>query len=163
MKLYTVSDEYINHLRTVEPKVPYNTYADKKPFVGVVLEINDKKYLAPLTSPKEQLKTVKNSCPSIFKLHAIDDESEPLGAIRIQYMIPVLESEITELDPASRGEHYENLINKQMIFIRKHEDEIKLRANKLYTKAKNVPFFTRISCNFYKLEIALTTFNEKVA
>jgi protein AbiQ len=164
LKLYTVSDEYINHLRTVEAKVPNNNYNNKKPFVGVVFEINDKSYLAPLTSPKVSIVNIKNGCPSVFKLHEQDNVDHSLGAVRIQYMIPVPSSELTELDFDSRGNKYRKLLDKQILFIRKHEDEVKKRASKLYSLvAKKVPFFSKISCDFQALEAAMNDYvTEKV-
>ena len=45
--------EYCNYLRKFDNKVPYN-YNEKelRPFVGVLFEVNDCKYFAPLSSPK---------------------------------------------------------------------------------------------------------------
>ena len=57
MKFFTISDAYQAHLRTVDRKVinSYGLgYSVKKPYVGVVFEINGYEFLAPLSSPKPQ-------------------------------------------------------------------------------------------------------------
>jgi protein AbiQ len=164
LKLYTVSDQYINYLRIVEAKVPNNNYNNKKPFVGIVFEINDKSYLAPLTSPKDSLANVKNSSPLLFKLHEQDNVDHSLGAIRIQFMIPVPSGELTELNFDSRGHQYKQLLDKQILFIRKHEDEVKKKANKLYKLVtRNVSYFSERSCDFQALEAAMSNYvSEKI-
>ena len=43
MKFYTVNNDYINHLKSFDPRVPDN-YEGKKPFFGVVLEVNGISY-----------------------------------------------------------------------------------------------------------------------
>ena len=50
---YTVNSRYCDYLRKTDPCVPYTM--DRKsvrPFVGIVVEIHDFCYYAPLTSPK---------------------------------------------------------------------------------------------------------------
>lgn len=68
MKFYTVSDAYIRFLKSIDRKVP-NSYAGKKPFIGVVLEVNGHKYLVPLTSYKQKQDRIKLHCPTAVKLH----------------------------------------------------------------------------------------------
>ncbi|MBE3897352.1 type III toxin-antitoxin system ToxN/AbiQ family toxin [Vibrio parahaemolyticus] len=162
MKLYTVSDDYLSHLRRVESKVPGNNYARAKPYIGVVLEVNNKKYLAPLTSPKFSVDKFKSDNPTLFKLHALGDETDKLGAIRLLYMIPVLDSEITEIDvEAETDQEYKGLLAKQIIFIRKKEGKIRQRARRLYNLAENnVGNFAQICCNFKALEAAMEQFGQ---
>ncbi len=51
--LVRLDTEYCNYLRKFDDKVPYN-YNEKelRPFVGVLFEVNNCKYFAPLSSPK---------------------------------------------------------------------------------------------------------------
>ncbi len=51
MRFYIIDENYINFLKQSEPNVP-NNYNQKRPYIGVVLQINEIKYLAPLTSYK---------------------------------------------------------------------------------------------------------------
>lgn len=51
LKLYRVTDHYLDFLREVEPKIPKNKDNGKdRPFVGIILSINGVKYIAPLSS-----------------------------------------------------------------------------------------------------------------
>lgn len=56
MKLYSVSDDYINYLRRTFPRI-YSNKEDvrvhTRKYVGVVIEINKHKYYIPLSSPKK--------------------------------------------------------------------------------------------------------------
>ncbi len=164
MKIFSVSQHYLEHLRGVETKVPSTTYDNPKPYVGVVLEVKGMKYLAPLTSPKFSVDKFADDNPTLFKLHAVDNEKDKLGAIRLLYMIPVIESEIRELDlymydtDSARDKKYKRMLGKQMLFIRKHADAIKKRATKLYSLAQHQQPFCRICCDFKSLEGAIETY-----
>ena len=63
MKVYKIQEDYIKYLRTKEPRVLENK-EQKRPYVGVVLEINGFSYYVPLSSPKPKHKTMKNAKPS---------------------------------------------------------------------------------------------------
>lgn len=56
MKLYTVTDEYINYLRQFDNKV-YDNKEDKRKvmrkYLGIVLTINEMNYYIPMSSPKK--------------------------------------------------------------------------------------------------------------
>lgn len=45
MKFYNIADEYINFLRTFDPKVSENKQ-EGRPYIGVVIEIEEMKYYA---------------------------------------------------------------------------------------------------------------------
>lgn len=51
--LVRLDTKYCDYLRKFDSRVPYN-YNEKelRPFVGVLFEIDDCMYLAPLSSPK---------------------------------------------------------------------------------------------------------------
>ena len=56
MRLYSVSDDYIEYLRNVFPRVYSNKIANRKhtrKYLGVVLKLNDFNYYIPLASPKD--------------------------------------------------------------------------------------------------------------
>ena len=60
MKFYNIKDEYINYLKKYDAKVVDNKKG-KRPYVGVVLEIDGIKYYTPFTSPKEKHRKMKNT------------------------------------------------------------------------------------------------------
>ena len=60
MKFYNIKDEYINYLKKYDAKVADNKKG-KRPYVGVVLEIEGIKYYTPFTLPKEKHRKMKNT------------------------------------------------------------------------------------------------------
>ena len=56
IRLFTVDDSYIDYLRQYDTKVLKHSgedYVTSRKYIGVLLEINDCKYLAPLSSPSK--------------------------------------------------------------------------------------------------------------
>ena len=56
MKLYSVTDAYINYLRQFENKVYDNKENNRKvsrKYLGIVLSINSFNYYIPMSSPKK--------------------------------------------------------------------------------------------------------------
>ena len=154
MKFYTVSNDYITYLKICDSKVPDN-YDQARPFIGIVININDFDYIAPLSSPKPHLEKINNSKPSCFKLFNRTNDKEFLGVINLNYMIPYYEGEINLLDIDSiTDEKYKGLIYKQFEYIKLNKEEIKKRANTLYdlVTVKQHNHFCSISCDFKKLE-----------
>ncbi|MFJ5350412.1 type III toxin-antitoxin system ToxN/AbiQ family toxin [Pectobacterium parvum] len=161
MKLYRVSDRYISYLKGLDTKVPDN-YNGKRPYVGVLIFVDDVKYLAPLTSPKEKHERMKDNDVTLFKLYDAGEAGRGLGIINLNNMIPVIEEEITLLDLDAQSVDYKSLLQKQIEYIRKNKELIQLRAKKLrqlvinnrHTKA------VAISCNFQLLEENYKSFNQ---
>ena len=154
MRFYIVDDQYIRYLKTIDPKVPDN-YNATKPFIGIVLHINEFKYLAPLTSYKQNQENIKSSTPTCVKMHEQGKPTNKLGMIQLNNMIPVLDSVITEFDMNSRDQKYQNLLNNQLVYIKTVRDEIEKKSAKLYRLVeKQVPFYVGMSCDFQALEKA---------
>ena len=91
MKFYNIKDEYINYLKKYESKVADNKKG-KRPYVGVVLEIDGIKYYTPFTSPKEKHRKMKNT-KDFRKIN-----QGIYGAINFNNMIPVVESALVLID-----------------------------------------------------------------
>jgi protein AbiQ len=68
-------------------------------------------------------------------------------------MIPVLDSEIAELNFDAQSDKYKRMLQKQYEFIKINRVEIIERAAKLYEHVvvKRSSFFVRISCDIPKL------------
>ena len=64
LKFVNVDMDYLKHLHNACSEVFYkpNDY-DNKPYLGVLMTNNDKKYVLPLTSAKEKHKTWKDTYP----------------------------------------------------------------------------------------------------
>ena len=63
LRLYTVDNQYIKYLQQFEENVLYGDgekYQTERKYLGVILEINEFKYFAPLSSPKQSDYFYKN-------------------------------------------------------------------------------------------------------
>ena len=135
MKFYTVSESYADFLKGIDngiPNVVDPRYQNPKPFIGVVLEVDGHKYLAPLTSPKDWHSGISNSSPKYFKLHENGNPENILGLINLKFMFPIIDSEVSLIDmdemPSSQ---YKNMLYKQLEFIRANSDKITKKSKLL--------------------------------
>jgi len=156
MRFYTVSDDYIAFLQRFDKKVPNNggkNYKFKKVYVGVVLQIGTHKFLAPLTSYKPDQERIQSSSCTAFKIHERTNPDNKLGLISLNYMIPVPDSELVELDIEAQEEPYKKMLHRQYEFIKSKQEEVLGRAQKLYEHVviKRSEFFVRVSCDIPKL------------
>ena len=84
LKLVTVNSKYCEYLRQYDYRVSFNSNEkETRPFVGILFEINEIKYFAPLSSPKPKHQKMKNTI-DFYKI-----DSGKLGAINFNNMIPV--------------------------------------------------------------------------
>lgn len=185
LKFVNVDMDYLRHLHDACSEVFYkpNDYSNK-PYLGVLLTNNDKKYVLPLTSAKEKHKTWKDSYPDRFLVYAIEDKSAVsnsaifvsteddtkvkhiLSAVDIKKMIPVRDDVISYVDfnPSDNDTDeiakYKDLQNKEYAFCVKIIDDIVIKATKIYDKQMNAGKVQKFACDFAKLEQALETWNK---
>ena len=82
-----VNSKYCDFLRKYESKVPYNAgEKELRPFVGILFNIGDCEYFAPLSSPKPKHSRLTNT------LDLIKMDNGKLGVINFNNMIPVNKS-----------------------------------------------------------------------
>ncbi|ART78727.1 hypothetical protein B4U37_21690 (plasmid) [Sutcliffiella horikoshii] len=151
MMLCGIESSYLDFLRKTDKNVSTDPTKNRK-FVGILFEVNGYIYCAPLTSPKPKHKKMSDKQPDIYKV-----DSGKLGLINLNNMIPVTESVIIRIDINKEPqEDYRNLMTKQMIHIRKDEDLIKKKANKLYkiVGSGKQPKLNDRCCDFIELEKA---------
>ncbi len=61
-KIVKVDYKYCNYLRKFDSRVTYNAGSKElRPFVGVLFTINKCEYFAPLSSPKDKHKRLRNT------------------------------------------------------------------------------------------------------
>lgn len=147
LKLYRVTDHYLDFLREIEPKIPMNKDNGKdRPFVGIVLSINGVKYIAPLSSKK-------GKGQSDFKVKIRDEQK---ATIRFAYMFPIVNSALIEIDYTEEFKidfKYTALLINEDLYINQHKDRIHEIAAKTYTNAIVKRFgFEKFCCDFAKLE-----------
>ena len=85
MLLYSVSDDYINYLLTIDRNVMFNK---DRPYAGLLFELNEQKWYAPLTSFKEG-NNYKPSYIWLYAVHDKDDGNKITAYIKFRSMIPV--------------------------------------------------------------------------
>ena len=144
-KLYSVTDEYVEWLRKDYPNVYSNKIDSRthtRKYLGVVLQIEQYKYYVPMSSPKEsdyqiagENKVIKKSIVPIIRIVVknTDGVKELKGTLRISHMIPVPESELQLYDMENETDStYKDLVQNEMIFIRKNRERIESNAKLLY-------------------------------
>lgn len=125
MKFYNIKDEYINYLKKYDAKVVDNKKG-KRPYVGVVLEIDGIKYYTPFISPKEKHRKMKNT-KDFRKIN-----QGIYGAINFNNMIPVVESALLLIDiDAMEDSKYQRLLQNQYKSIKADREQIQLTAKRL--------------------------------
>lgn len=88
-----VNLKYRDFLRKYENKVPYDAgEKELKPFIGILFNIGNCEYFAPLSSPKPKHSRLANT----LDLIKIDDGK--LGVINFNNMIPVNKSNYNIID-----------------------------------------------------------------
>lgn len=152
MKLYYVDEDYINELRNIDNKVLLNK--STRPYLGVVLSINNLNYFVPLSSPKEN-KKVNNQLS--IKLFEVNNRENRLGYLLFLNMIPVPDKHLAKIDMEHIKKYdleYYKLLTNQLIFIRQENERILNKAQKVYNNAviKKVPFISSICVDYLALE-----------
>lgn len=141
MQLYNISDEYVNYLRKKFPRVYSNKENERvhtRKYLGVVIEMDSYKYYIPLSSPKDKhdyilvdgKKTIrKNSLIVMRIVSGTGDNMELKGTLQIGTMIPVPDDAIALYDVENEpNQAYKDLVNEEIIYIRKHEKAIRKNA-----------------------------------
>ena len=133
LNIYKIDVEYNKYLQVYDKNVTKN-YDEKegRPYVGLLIQINDIFYFAPLTSPKEKFKHMKNS------VDFIKIKNGEYGAINFNNMIPAKEEYANPIIiKDEKDTKYKNLLNNQYEKNKKNEEYLITKAKKLldlYTK-----------------------------
>ncbi|WP_083924110.1 type III toxin-antitoxin system ToxN/AbiQ family toxin [Propionispira raffinosivorans] len=93
MKLYEIDKDYLLFLHNIDDNVSLeHPNANSRKFLGVVCEINNIKYYAPLGSPKEKHKTMHEGL-DLYKI-----KNGELGMINFNNIIPVSDDVVSMFD-----------------------------------------------------------------
>lgn len=152
---YKINKEYIKYLSEYDRNVSYNKdeREHSRPYLGIVLKIENFKYFVPLYSYKDHYKKYRNN-PSFFFVY--DRKKNPLAIIKFSAMIPIEKDSntIEILDYKKEENKYKDLIAAEYRYINSNKKEIYKRAEKMYkivTSNKN-NFLKTIACDFKLLE-----------
>ena len=161
---YTIDSNYIKYLSKFDNHISYNKddigYA--RPYLGIVLTINEFEYFVPLYSYKKHYSKYKSNSSFFF---VYDRKANPLSIIKFSAMIPVPKNiKVVELlNYDIQDKKYKDLISAEYRYINSNKEEIYIRANKMYKYVTNDKsnFLKTISCNFKLLEEKCKLYNEK--
>lgn len=174
--LYHIDIDYIKYLNFVDPEVRYDDSRNytKKPFLGILFTMGDKKYFIPLTSAKAKHKTWDLSSKEYYlitgEVHKKDirpaaiirsyDEKtgvgiEILAVLDLKKMFPVCEGKYHKIifndEP---DKNYRSLLIKEYLFCVGIKKEILAKAKTLYDSQIATGVIYSFCCNFKLLEEA---------
>lgn len=144
---YDVDNEYINYLKQFDEKIPNLNYDKNNKFVcGIVLSINNCDYYAPISSNKNIFKT---SFP-------IFDKDKVVSTIRFSFMFPIPKNCCSIKDFKKEDILYRRLLHKELVYCRKHINQINKKAIFVYDSVVNrhKPNMMKNCCDFKLLEQA---------
>ncbi len=160
--LVKLDSNYCDYLRKYDKKVPFNfNEKELRPFVGVLFEINDCMYFAPLSSPKPKHLKLKN------KIDFLKIDNGKLGAINFNNMLPVTKKNIVKLDLNKKCKtnddiKYIKLLKEQIYWLNRNSEKLYGKSKKLYNNYMNNKLTSSLlnrCCNFKLLEEKCREYN----
>lgn len=149
LKIYYISENYINYLRQFDSNVAYNKNTSR-PYIGIVYTYNNLNYFAPLSSPKPKHININPNAFDIFKI-----KNGELGVVNINNMIPTPIEELTEVLPTITDEKYKKMLEGQLTFLNNHKAQLLKKINvfqNMYRKGHLSKNILDRCCNFILLE-----------
>ena len=158
LKLYNVNLKYIRDLHNVDDHVPSispQIGKQNRPFLGVVVMVNNAKYCIPLSSNSAKKNKDLDSMRENITFRKIrDKKGKILAVLNLNNMIPVRDEYITEIDLKIRDSdsvpirQWKRLCTIELNWCQSNSAEIERLANELH----------RIYCSgesFHKRKICL--------
>jgi len=162
-----VEPEYCNYLRKHDNKVTHNMDVKEiRPFVGILFNIMDCEYFAPLSSPKPKHLKMKNM------IDFIKIKNGELGAVNFNNMIPVTSDNYVLVDLKQEKNltyeesKYRYMLNYQLNWLNKNIVQVHNKSLNLYVKYIENRLSNKVKdrcCNFPLLEKKCIEYNiEKI-
>ena len=128
IKLYTVSEKYIEYLSSYAPHLFRNKAANQthhRAYIGIVLQVNGLDYIAPLSSFKEKHKRMQETLDFIkIKRYAV---------INLNNMFPIQSKDYTYLNfSKERDSKYKSLLLAEYRYIKSIQEKIRKNASLVY-------------------------------
>lgn len=149
---YKADATYCDFLRKTDPCVPYTmNEKENRPFVGIIFQIKNINYYAPLTSPKPKHIKMKNQVDFLKINNGI------WGAINFNNMIPIHISSLKKIDinirplDTKKDRDYKNLLMNQLSWCNSNKNVIINTASHLYKLVVNNEAWKSLlkrCCNF---------------
>ncbi len=169
LNFYTVDMKYVRNLKNVEKRATGRTntilsvssqkHKQGRPFLGIIVLVNEQKYCIPLSSIEEKPKFANMSENITFR-KIKDEKNNTIGILNINNMIPVREkyisyfniNELSEDTPDAKK--YKEKCQAELNWCRSNKKQIYQLANNLYNCiCSNDKFKKRDICpNYIVLE-----------
>ena len=171
-----IDQNYLKKLHDACSEVYYKASGyENKPYIGILINKNDRKYVIPLSSAKEKHKTWKNVDKECYLIYENakksgkgqddiwvaadgDNVKHILSVMDIKKMIPIVDGVYSRVninpDKSDTGEakKYKDLLNKEYAFCLKIINEVIGKANRLYDKQMGTGKVVKFCCDFKALE-----------
>lgn len=171
-----IDQNYLRKLHDACSEVYYKPSGyENKPYIGILINKNDRKYAIPLSSAKEKHKTWKNVGKECYLIYETakksgmgqgdiwvaseeDNVKHILSVIDIKKMIPIVDGAYSRvnINPGDSDtddiKKYKDLLNKEYSFCLKVINEVIGKANKLYDKQMETGKVVKFCCDFKVLE-----------
>ena len=139
---YDIDENYIDYLKTFDHQVPnirYNKF--NKFFCGIVLQVGQYNYFAPVTSLTKQQRTN----------FLIYDKGRVISSIRFSFMIPAFPEVLTLKDFSKQPQTYRDLLNAEIKYCNQKVDKIYKKAKQVYKIGTNRSHPLSYTCCDFKL------------
>lgn len=171
-----IDQNYIRKLHDACSEVYYKSDKyENKPYIGILINTENRKYVIPLSSAKEKHKMWKNVDRDRYLIYEMAKRSSMgkndvwvaetqdrvkhiLSVIDVKKMIPVIEGTYKRVninadqDDTEEMKKYKDLLNKEYAFCLKIIDEIIEKADKIYDKQMKTGKIVKFCCDFRALE-----------
>lgn len=159
LKLYNVTDEYIEYLMKIDKKVFSNKKEDRskeRKYLGIILKIGEFNYFVPLSSPKDTdyktdksgnfildedgKKQIRKSVVPIMRIVVknVNGDDELKGTLKFSNMIPIPDCALVNYDVEKESdENYKILVTKELSFIFPRTEKIIKNAKLIYNQKIN--------------------------
>ncbi len=163
LRIVRVDSNYCDYLRQFDSRVPYNNEnKELRPFVGILFNVNECEYFAPLSSPKPKHKKMSNGIDFL----KLDDGN--LGAVNFNNMIPVRNHNYKTIyfkDEWTKNldKKYQELLKSQIDWLNANYSRVIKKSSKLYSLYTSNKLPKNIKdrcCNFKLLEEKCALYNE---
>lgn len=128
IKLFNINNNYITYLSPYAPHLFHNKKPNQlkeRKYIGIILQVNDMNYFAPLSSFKPK----HNTMPEMIDFIKVKN----YAVINLNNMFPVPESECIFVDIQKEMDlQYKSLLQAEYRFIKSIQNKIRKNANTVY-------------------------------
>lgn len=149
IQICEIDPAYSAYLKSFDERVSTEHPRGTRKFIGIIFEIDDKQYYAPMTSPKPKHSTLSAKAADIYKI-----DGGNLGIVNLNNMIPVPQHAVIQFNIHDVSDtKYRTLLTDQARIFHRDEAKIKKKAERLYNMVykDNAPQPLKLRCCDFKL------------